>query len=120
MATQVFAVVLTHAAAHALIDSSVQLERSARQVVCMDSLFKATPSQPKGPFYAPAALRSNITEGRKGVPLTLTVIVKVLFPPAFRPYSRVYSLPRYFEVIVRLGWLRWISDLPRSTARESS
>jgi protocatechuate 3,4-dioxygenase beta subunit len=65
------------------------LLRSSRQMACVSSLFKQTASQTEGPYYHKAPTRANITEGKPGVPLALTIAMKNRDCSPFPSGSRV-------------------------------
>lgn len=67
---------LTAAAAHFSRFDTPMLARSVRQAACVDSMFAATPVQAQGPFYFTAPTRVDISEGRPGAPLSLTLAVR--------------------------------------------
>jgi protocatechuate 3,4-dioxygenase beta subunit len=71
----VLSCVLLVAAAHSN-SGTPSLPRTARQATCVSSMFKETVSQTAGPYYFDGPLRQDITEGRAGAKLALTVAVK--------------------------------------------
>lgn len=79
---------LTCAAHHSPFDTPTLL-RSVHQATCLNSMFVQTPAQTSGPFYLPAPERADITEGKPGTPLNLTVIVRDKNCKAFPAGTRV-------------------------------
>jgi protocatechuate 3,4-dioxygenase beta subunit len=63
-------------AAHTCPHDTPTLRLTARQATCVSSMFAPTPTQVEGPFYLTSPVRADITEGRVGAPLRVTVAVK--------------------------------------------